>query len=134
RYEEEGTKPITVTITHDSAPAAMAFSTAFVADQPGVPTGGFTFSAVEGAPSASQTVATFTDPAGAESLNDYSASISWGDGSASPGTITVNAGVFTVSGNHSYAEEGSKTITVTVNHDTALAATTTSTASVADQP
>jgi hypothetical protein len=44
--------------------------------------GGFPFSAVEGAASAAQTVATFTDPGGAGSLADYSASITWGDASA----------------------------------------------------
>src|SRR5207237_9521034 len=96
--------------------------------------GGFSFSAVEGAPSASQTVATFTDPGGAEAASDYSASINWGDGTTSPGAISVSADVFTVAGQHTYAEEGTKTVTVTVNHDSDPAATATSTATVADAP
>ena len=52
-----------------------------------------------GTPSGSQTVATFTDPGGDESLANYSASINWGDGNTSAGAITgpVN-GVYTVDG------------------------------------
>src|SRR5207245_2154145 len=61
-YAEEGTKPITVTLGHDGAPTAIATSTATVSDPALVPTGGFSLSAVEGAASTSQTVATFTDP------------------------------------------------------------------------
>src|SRR5205807_1475685 len=74
--------------------------------------GGFSLSAVEGAASASQTVATFTDPgtSAGEILTDYSASIDWGDSSSSAGTISLSAGVFTVKGSHTYAEEGTKTI------------------------
>ena len=53
----------------------------------------------------SQTVATFTDPGGAEDLGDYSATIAWGDNSSSPGDISYSGGVFTVSGSHTYVEE-----------------------------
>src|SRR5262249_40863966 len=59
---------------------------------------------------------------------DYSASIDWGDGSFSSGAITQNAftNVFTVTGSHSYAEEGTPTITVTIHHDSADDSTATS--------
>src|SRR5207253_3173108 len=118
--------------SHDGAPSATATSTATVSD-PAVSTiGGFSLSAVEGAASASQTVATFTDPGGAEVLGDYSASIDWGDSSSSAGTISLSAGVFTVTGSHTYAEEGTKTITVTLSHDSAPNAFATSTATIAD--
>src|SRR5438132_10055972 len=126
-YAEEGTKPITVTLSHESAANATANSTATISDPAVVPTGGFSLSAVEGVASASQTVATFTDPGGAEVLGDYSASIDWGDSSSSAGTISLSAGVFTVKGSHTYAEEGTKTITVTLSHGSAPAATATST-------
>src|SRR5205814_1669280 len=94
-----------------------------VSDPAVIATGGFGFSAVEGTPSGSQTVATFTDPGGAEALSDYSANINWGDGTTSPGTISApSGGVFTVSGSHTYAgdtingeSEGTATITVTIN-------------------
>jgi hypothetical protein len=62
-------------------------------------------------------VATFTDPGGPEPTSDYSASINWGDGSTTAGTITFSGGVFTVNGTHTYGEEGTFAITVTINHE-----------------
>ena len=80
---------------------------------PIVATGGFTFNAVTGALSASQTVATFTAAGGA---NNYSASIDWGDGSpTTAGSIGVNGAVFTVGGSHLYATPGSYNIVTTIN-------------------
>src|SRR5258708_16144263 len=94
-----------------------------------VATGGFTFTAAEGSATVSGTVATFTDPGnpspGAnEDTADYSASIAWGDGSSSVGTITNNNnGTWTVTGSHTYVgdtinaeSEGPATITVTISH------------------
>src|SRR5207237_10646397 len=66
---------ITVTLSHEAAPTATATSTATVADPAVVATGGFVVTATEGAASGSQTVATFTDPGGAEVVGDYAASI-----------------------------------------------------------
>jgi hypothetical protein len=96
---------ITVTITHEAAPtASTSDSKAIVSDPAVAATGGFTFEAVEGVPSATQTVATFTDPGGPEALGDYSATIDWGDGTPlTVGAISVTAGVYTVSGSHTYA-------------------------------
>jgi hypothetical protein len=95
---------------------------------------GTTFSATEGA-SFSGTVATFTDPDPASTAGEYSASIAWGDGSSSAGTITgPTGGPFTVSGGHTYADEGTYTVTVMISDvDTpSNTATATSTANVAD--
>ena len=59
-------------------------------------------------------------PAGAEPLSDYSAVINWGDGSSSAGAISGPAGqVFTITGGHTYAEEGKFTVTITIHHDEA---------------
>jgi hypothetical protein len=132
--EESAGYRVTVTIHHDAAPDAIATSTAIVTDAPVVATGGFSVNAVEGITSSPQTLATFTDPAGAEALADYSATISWGDMNSSAGQITFAGGVFTVSGSHTYTEEGPYTITVTVHHDSAADVSTTSVASVSDQP
>jgi hypothetical protein len=58
-------------------------------------------------------VATFTDPAGGPPSN-YVASINWGDGSPiTAGTITLSGGTFTVSGSHTYSEEGAPILQVT---------------------
>ena len=80
-------------------------------------------------------MATFTDPGGAESLADYSATIAWGDGNTSTGTITFDGiSTFTVSGAHNYGEEDTYTITTSIAHESAPNASTTSTATVADPP
>ena len=74
--------------------------TAVVVDPPVAATGGFTVAATQLITSTPQTVATFTDPGGAESVGRYCANIRWGDNSTSWGTISYNAtsGVFTVTG------------------------------------
>jgi hypothetical protein len=98
-----------------------------------VPTGGFTVTSIVGVAPPLQTVATFTDPAGAEALADYSAQINWGDNTTpSPGVISFDpdTGVFTVQGSHAYAQAGSDTVTVTIHHDAAPDVTTISTAQV----
>jgi hypothetical protein len=71
------------------------------------------FSATEGA-AATGPVATFHDPDTSATAGEYSASINWGDGATSAGTITGSGGDFSVSGTHTYAEEGSFTISVTI--------------------
>src|SRR5262249_32434708 len=114
-----------------------------VSDPPVSLTGAFAFSAVEGALSASQTVATFTDPGGPEpntsdptgTLNDhYSADIAWGDGGTTIGASISFDGVntYTVSGAHTYGEEGTYPITIPIHHERAPDASTTSTATVSD--
>src|SRR5262249_61040094 len=84
-------------------------------------TGGFPVTRNEGPDRRSPDLATFTDPAGAEALADYSASIDWGDGNTSAGTISFDSGsgVFTVAGSNTYAEEGNYTVTVTITHSPA---------------
>src|SRR5439155_23403868 len=75
------------------------------------------------------------DPITTATTSDYSASIDWGDGSpSSPGTISGSGGTFTVSGAHSYAEEGTSTLTVTITgvNNASNTATATSTANISD--
>jgi hypothetical protein len=95
---------------------------------------GTTFGAVEGN-SVSAVVATVDDPDPASTAGEYSATIDWGDGSSSAGTLSgPTGGPFDVNGTHTYVEEGTYTVTVTVT-DTDFPAnngTATSTANVAD--
>jgi phage gpG-like protein len=58
-------------------------------------------------------VATFSDADPGCTASDYTASIKWGDGSTTAGTIS---GHFTVTGTHTYASTGTRTITVAI-HD-----------------
>ena len=63
--------------------------------------------------------ATFTD---AGIHDTHSATINWGDGTSTPGTITEANGSGTVAGSHVYATSGLFTATVTVTDDDAGAA------------
>jgi PKD repeat protein len=61
-------------------------------------------------------VATFIDSAIGDSVGSYTASIAWGDGATSPGTVFgSDANGWTVSATHLYQEEGTYTISTTVN-------------------
>jgi choice-of-anchor A domain-containing protein/RHS repeat-associated protein len=55
--------------------------------------------------------ATFDDPDGAAG---YTATIDWGDGSTSPATVTYQDGVGTVTGSHTYADNGTYSVRVIV--------------------
>lgn len=120
-YAEEAVDPINVTIHRSGAPDAAVASTATVSDPAAVVADGLTLSAVAGASTGMQTIATFTDPGGAESLDNYSASIFWGDGASSPGIVAFNVvlGTFAVQGNHSYAQAGTNSIILTLHHASA---------------
>jgi hypothetical protein len=141
QYSQDGKYSISVLLQHGAAPNVSVASTAVVSD-PSVVLNGpalLSFAATEGTPSALQRVATFTDPGGPESMNNYSATINWGDGTpVSAGTITYSGGTFTVWGSHAYAEESGTTgpsITVTVSHGSAADASgITASATVADAP
>jgi uncharacterized repeat protein (TIGR01451 family) len=64
------------------------------------------------------TVATFTHANGVEPASAFTATIAWGDGSTSVGTITLSGSTYVVKGSHSYAKTGTYTITTTVTEPT----------------
>jgi hypothetical protein len=84
----------------------------------------------------SATVATFTDADPNGVVSEYTASINWGDGTASTtGTVSAAAGGgFEVKGSHTYATAGQYTTTVTINDIGGAKATATSNASIAGPP
>ncbi len=59
-------------------------------------------------------VATFTHANGVEPTGAFTATINWGDGKTSTGTITLSGTTYTVIGSHRYSNGGSHTITTTV--------------------
>ncbi|HJT75643.1 MAG TPA: hypothetical protein VJ739_00420, partial [Gemmataceae bacterium] len=104
-YSQAGTFNVQVAIQDAGGSSATAASTATV--------GSASFSltpvpvqATEGASMGGAVVATFTHGAGAEPAGQFSVTITWGDGSASAGTVTQGGdGTYTVSGSHTYADE-----------------------------
>src|SRR5439155_234930 len=138
----EGVYSVTVTLKHDALAALTSNTQSItIADQqitnlasanlPGNGTEGQTISAVTG-------IATFTDPAGvgAETTADFTATINWGDGTTSTGTVvSTSGGNYRVDAPaHTYVDEGTYAVTVTVKHDALAAVTSNSqTIAIADQ-
>jgi hypothetical protein len=89
------------------------------------------FSAAVGVPF-SGAVATFANADPLSTPGSYSATISWGDGSTSAGTISDSGGTFTVSGSHLFTSPGSYSVRVQIRHNQGhtTTATTSGTATV----
>lgn len=126
-YKEEGEYPVDVTIQDVDTENlhVTAHSAAQVADAP-LHIAAHTDTTMPGeqlallwpAPPSSGTLASFTDEDPEGTLSDYAATIQWGDGSASAGTITANGhGGWDVSAAHEYAVLGPHTVTVTVRDE-----------------
>ncbi|MEA2424454.1 MAG: large repetitive protein, partial [Thermoleophilaceae bacterium] len=112
-YAEEGTYNGTVTYTSTCIRFATLHFTATVADAP-LSVSGRDISAAQGQ-ELSGAVAHFTDSDPGGTAGDYSATIQWGDGSSSAGTVTAaGGGGFDVAGTHVYASAGSYTVSVSV--------------------
>src|SRR5437588_839342 len=88
-----------------SGASAAASGTATVTDA-ALSVSGAGINATEGA-AFNGTVASLTDPNPNDSGGDYTATVAWGDGSSSGGSLSGSNGSFTISGGHTYAEEGS---------------------------
>jgi Ca2+-binding RTX toxin-like protein len=135
--EEAASLSVMVAITDATGGSASATTTASVSDPDVIVTGGFTLAANPGVLLSGATVATFVDPGGAEPVTDasgthYTADIAWGDGQTSTGTVVYDpvAKNFKVTGDHIYATAGSYPIGVTVHHESAPDAITTSSAKI----
>src|SRR5262249_5199567 len=60
------------------------------------------------------TVATFTDTDTRDAATAFSATINWGDGNITAGVVTGSNGSFTVSGGHTYDDEGGEFVSATI--------------------
>jgi hypothetical protein len=80
---------------------------------PLIASSGTTFNALKGI-SFNGAVAAFTDPDTAATSGEYSATIGWGDGSSSPGTVNSSGDTFIVNGPHTYVQEGTYAVVVTI--------------------
>jgi hypothetical protein len=59
-------------------------------------------------------VATFTHASAVQPTSAFSATINWGDGTTSAGTIGLSGSTYTVTGSHTYSVGGKHTISTTV--------------------
>jgi hypothetical protein len=128
-YAEEGTQTISVAIHDNEGSSTTGSTTATIADAAlsGSPVA---VSPIAGAPF-SGVVASFTDADPKGTAGDYSATISWGNGKTSSGTIAPNGlGGFTVSGDMTYATVGTYTVHVTIQDAGGAMTTVDSTANV----
>ena len=88
-YAEEGNYTVTTTVNYGTLLQSVVSSTAQVADAP-LSSSGLSFTATTGAPF-SGTVAYFSDANPNGQAGDFTASIDWGDGTVTAGTITAAA-------------------------------------------
>jgi hypothetical protein len=117
-YQLDGTYQIVTTVNGDGASVSID-ATANIGEQVnGITVTGAAISSaaiVEGTALSSVTVATFADAGAVTPASGYSATIDWGDGSAtSAGSIGASGNNFNVSGTHTYSEEGKYATKVTV--------------------
>ncbi|HZS81324.1 MAG TPA: hypothetical protein VFA50_00515, partial [Stellaceae bacterium] len=122
---------VTITRTADSAHAS-ATGTVAVGENDALSGTGTTINALTNQALSNVTVATFTDTDTVTAAGDLSATIDWGDGTTTAGTVTGSAGSFSVAGSHTYTAAGQDTIKVTLADDApgTATATATSTANV----
>src|SRR5207248_1427309 len=129
---DEGTVSITV-VNNPGSTGPLQFS---ILDNDALSATGYDLSGFEGN-EINGIVATFTDATyPANSPDDFTANINWGDGTSSLGTIASQGNLFVVRGSHTYAEKGSYSISAGIQDDGrgVAAATTNSTATIADAP
>ena len=79
-------------------------------------------------------VATFSDSAAGTASSAFTATIDWGDGTTTEGTITNFLGEYAVNGIHTYSAGGSYTVVVAVADNLGDSATGDSVADVTSQP
>jgi hypothetical protein len=117
-YADEGlfTEVVTITRTTDSATIAPS-GTVTVFDTDNLSASGTTLSGSPGVAFNNVTVATFTDSNTANGAGDFTATVDWGDGTTTAGTISGSGGSFTVNGSHTYAQNGQDTIQVFIAED-----------------
>lgn len=127
-YAAAGAYTISLTIQEDgftssSGSQATVQNAMVVVSPAGIKLTGLEVAGIAGAPLKGR-VASFTSSDPAASPDAFQAIINWGDGKApSVGTIKVSDGVFLVTGKHTYANESSYEIAVTVTDASATTAT-----------
>ncbi len=136
-YNEDGSFTITVDIADFGGSTLRSVVQAVVAE-PALTAGALlTVTGQESVPLFAASVgpiATFAHAGGLEPASGFSARVDWGDKTPlDTATVVTTAPNYTVQGNHTYADEGAYTVTVTVN-DGSASATFSGTVAILEQP
>jgi hypothetical protein len=78
------------------------------------------------------TVATFSHGAGREPTSEFASTIAWGDGATTVGTVQRLGLAYSVVGSHTYGDEGTRTVQVTVSEE-GVTATSSGVATIATE-
>ncbi len=107
--------PVTIAISESGGLRAIVNTTAYVSPAP-LTAVGTSLSPVENLPLNNVVVARFTDPDPTRSPEDYTATIDWGDGAAAGAGFIVaeSNGSFAVMGSHTYTQQGTDPVIVTI--------------------
>jgi hypothetical protein len=135
-YAEEGSYTATITITDTSSGNTTSVQSPVTVADAALTAGTLTATGgVEGSTASSASFA-FTDANAGATTADFTATCDWGDGSTNSGTVTGSAGSFSVDcgSSHTYAEEGSSTVTVSVSDDGGSTTSGSTSVTVADAP
>jgi hypothetical protein len=117
-YADEGSFPLSVAITRSADKTAITSAgTIAVAEADVLTPHAATITGTAGQALNNVTVATFSNSDTASPASDFTASIAWGDGTTSAGTVSGSGGTFTVSGSHTYAAAGTDAVAVTLTDD-----------------
>jgi hypothetical protein len=134
-YGSPGLQTITINIVRTATGASTAPTTlANVQPVSLTPGASVTLTSTEGHALSSVVVGSFNDPDLAQTAADFTASIDWGDGTAtSAGKIkSLGGGNYQVLGTHTYADEGAPAVTATLFDDGTKALTLNASATVKD--
>ncbi|HEV2949418.1 MAG TPA: LamG-like jellyroll fold domain-containing protein, partial [Gemmataceae bacterium] len=132
-YKDEGNYSIKVQLTDTGGSTAATNSHAHVVDAALTPSA-ITLNPTEQT-SFTGRVGSFTDSNAFAKVGDFTASIDWGDGHTSNGTVVANnSGGFDVVGSNTYSEESSFQVKVSVRDVGGSTTNMTSTAVVVDAP
>jgi large repetitive protein len=137
-YTEEGSYAYTITVTESDGAVTTVSGSAVIADGSLTAGSAVVLTPNSGIALANTTVvATFTDANAFATTADFTAQVSWGDGS-SPTTgvvvATATPGVFDIEAGHAYAGPGAFTTLVTVTDDGGSQVVVSGTATVTDLP
>ena len=136
-YADEGNFSVIATLTRTSDhETGTSSGNVAIAEHDVLSAQGTTLTGNSGQILSNVVVATFSDTDAAAPASDFTATVDWGDGTTTAGTIAGSNGAFSVSGTHAYATAGRDTVTVKVTDDApgTAAATATTTVNVLDQP